>query len=211
MPTGDADITLDGAGASGQAQSSHIAISTIEDAIHAAVVAGSGLAEDHVIWTHQAGRRPDRPFINLGLTSMRQIGIGWVDKTRNPNPPPTNGDVVHRARAPQRYQLQLECMAGEMTGLNGAISILSQFVSTLAFTRAALNRAGVSVGTVGDVVPVGNARLDKLLEPRATLQVTLHVRSEATMLGPEIRRVVATSGNTGQTSTIDLDDPPADI
>lgn len=53
--------------------------STIEDAIHDWIAAGSGLANDHVIWADQGGPRPVGPYIAMRLSVM-QRGRDWLDR-----------------------------------------------------------------------------------------------------------------------------------
>jgi len=56
---------------------------SIENAIHAWVVAASGLSADSVIWSRQGGARPDTPFIEMSYGIKRE-GIDWVDKVNVP-------------------------------------------------------------------------------------------------------------------------------
>lgn len=56
----------------------------IEDAIHAWVVAGSGLAAGSVIWSMQAGPRPPAPYIAMRIANVTPIGHDWADVTETP-------------------------------------------------------------------------------------------------------------------------------
>jgi hypothetical protein len=67
-----------------------IAWTTVEDAIQAWVVAGSGLASDHVVWADQPGQsgapRPPRPagaFIEMSLAVAPAQGYDWYDRELN--------------------------------------------------------------------------------------------------------------------------------
>lgn len=50
----------------------------VEDAIHAWVVATSGLDENHVVWSYQGGVAPEYPFIQLTIATSRGVGHDWV-------------------------------------------------------------------------------------------------------------------------------------
>lgn len=57
--------------------------STIEDAVQAWIVAGSGLASDHVVWSEQTAPRPQGEFISMRLTVLEQRGRDWFDRYDN--------------------------------------------------------------------------------------------------------------------------------
>jgi hypothetical protein len=57
---------------------------TIENAVHAWVMAGSGLAADKVIWAQQEGPRPSGTYVALRFMSVRQVGQDWADVEDNP-------------------------------------------------------------------------------------------------------------------------------
>lgn len=56
----------------------------MEDAIHAWVVAGSGLPATSVRWAQQTDPRPAGPYISVRLRSLRGVGHDWVDVEENP-------------------------------------------------------------------------------------------------------------------------------
>jgi hypothetical protein len=62
---------------------SALPMTTIEDAIQAWLVAGSGLASDHVIWGGQGNPRPAGEFIEMRLTVLEHRGRDWLDRTDN--------------------------------------------------------------------------------------------------------------------------------
>jgi hypothetical protein len=62
---------------------SSTAWTTIEDAIQAWIVAGSGLAADHVTWSGQTAPRPVGEFISMTLTMLERRGRDWVDQADN--------------------------------------------------------------------------------------------------------------------------------
>lgn len=52
---------------------------TVEDAIHAWVAAGSGLAATSVVWEAQQGPRPAGPYISMRLGGVEAQGRDWVE------------------------------------------------------------------------------------------------------------------------------------
>jgi hypothetical protein len=63
---------------------SAIQFTTIEDAIQAWIVTGSGLASDHVIWTQQTAPRPSGMFIAMRLIGIDGADWDWYDRVDNP-------------------------------------------------------------------------------------------------------------------------------
>jgi hypothetical protein len=55
---------------------------TIENAIQSWLVAGSGLAADHVIWDSPA-TPPSGQYISMRLSVIDQLGFDWVDRSDN--------------------------------------------------------------------------------------------------------------------------------
>lgn len=57
--------------------------SPIMTAIWQWVVAGSGLANDHVLWSYYKQLRPTAPYVLLSLTQVRAIGHDWTTSEEN--------------------------------------------------------------------------------------------------------------------------------
>src|SRR5262245_40193577 len=55
---------------------------TIENAIQAWMIAGSGLAADHVIWDSSAAP-PTGQYISMRFSVVDKLGFDWVDRTDN--------------------------------------------------------------------------------------------------------------------------------
>jgi len=53
---------------------------TVEDAIQAWIVAGSGLAADHVIWSDQGGPRPVGQYVAMRVSILANRGRDWLDR-----------------------------------------------------------------------------------------------------------------------------------
>lgn len=57
---------------------------TVENALQAWPVAGSGLPGASVIWATQNGPRPAVPFIDLRVTIFQQVGVDWLEYADKP-------------------------------------------------------------------------------------------------------------------------------
>lgn len=62
---------------------SAIQLATIEDALQAWIVAGSGLASDHVTWGGQTAPRPTGAFISMRLDGLGGADWDWNDRLDN--------------------------------------------------------------------------------------------------------------------------------
>ncbi len=81
--SGSFDSGFDSSFDNGAADKSAIKWSTVEDAIWAWIVAGSGLAGDHVTWAQQTAPRPSGEFISMRLTVLSRSGRDWLDRYDN--------------------------------------------------------------------------------------------------------------------------------
>lgn len=57
---------------------------TIKNAIQAWIVAGSGLAADHVIWEFDGGNRPTSPFVTIAAVQIDQPAHDYTIEANNP-------------------------------------------------------------------------------------------------------------------------------
>lgn len=158
----------------------------IENAIHAWVVAGSGLAEDHVIWTGQSGVLPDSEFIEMSIIELRGVGHDW--KVKDDAPDAVDGAEVRvRARGMRVAQLQLQCFGDAGTG-NAPLQTLGDVVSALELHYESLNTAGAGIGDVTPVRPISAGKTG-LFEPRFICTVALHLGSELEARATYIQRM----------------------
>jgi hypothetical protein len=168
--------------------------SALEDGIHAAVVAGSGLSVSRVIWAGQDSPRPDDdPYIALHFVSVQRVGQDWLNVEDNPSP--TAGhEIVHRARGMRTGTLTLQCFAVQPTGDSGAVEILTRVLGSLRLptTRDALVASGVGVGNASPVQWI-EGTVGGLFEPRAVVDLTLHLAEEISETGTYIEKVALTN------------------
>jgi hypothetical protein len=157
-------------------------IDAAEDAIHAWVVVGSGLAADRVYWVGQGGALPPRPFITLQLRSEVQTATDWLDTELTPGLP-QGAELTHTVHGGRLGQLSIQCFATAATGNQSPARILAAVVAAVALPSVdqALNAAGVGVGIIGPQTMVPDVDIDQATpRPRANVDVSLNL----TKVGP---------------------------
>lgn len=165
--------------------------STVEDAIHAWIVAGSGLPAAKVVWALQRGPIPESPYISARCAVLRSPGIDWIDAEATGDPIPSDGARL-RVRGPRVATLELQCFADPTDAAGAAAqSILNDVVASarLPSVREGLRAAGVGVST-SEPIQFAGVVTDKVgFEPRAITRVMLHLANEVSETGPNIETV----------------------
>lgn len=181
-----------------------IALSTILDAVHAWVVAGSGLDAGHVLWEEQRQRKaiaiPDGPWISLRVRGVGRVGRDWVKNETNPAPT-AGAEIIRRVQGLRPVALELRMFGGDVAEgvgtLDGVVT-----AAVLPAIAAALRVAKIGIGQASSATSsdgyVGGA---KVFEPRASLDVTLFVPSELVGTDTNIAHVTITSDDS--TATVD--------
>lgn len=150
-----------------------IAWTTVETALHAWIVASSGLAANHVIWAQQNGPRPDGAFITMRLSTLRRVGQDWLEAPDS---------VTWRARGMRQGTLSIQCFGGAAVGAAGATQILDYVVSrsVLPSSRDVLQAAGIGLAKLGTVQSLDGVINTTVFEPRATLEARFFLAQEVT-------------------------------
>jgi hypothetical protein len=175
-----------------------IAWTTVETALHAWIVASSGLAANHVIWAQQNGPRPDGAFITMRLTTVRSVGKDWLEAIE------TAGLVTMRARGIRQGILSIQCFGGAAVGSAGSTQILDLVVSksTLPSIRDALQLAGIGLAKLGAVLSTDGVINTTVFEPRATLEARFFLSQEVTEAAiPALGGAIQTAQVDGEAAT----------
>lgn len=159
----------------------------VENAIHAWIVAGSGLDADHVIWSAEAtggGPMPSGTYVEMRLLATDTVSEDWVI-SRN-----ESETIVNHVRGTRHPTLELTCFAGGRYGANRAQSILTRVLAALRLPRVAalLRSSEVGIGDRGKV-RVLEGRRSTMFDPRAVVEVELHTCIDITDIGSAIERV----------------------
>lgn len=166
-----------------------IAWTTVENALHAWVVAGSGLPSAKVLWAQQAAPVPAKPYLSLRALTVDATGRGWTEVVPAASPAP-GAEISHRARGARVLTLSIQCIAADATQSGAAVAILERLVAMarLPGQRALLEAAGAAVASIGVVQSV-DALANGLFEPRARTDARIHLTSEVSEVGTYISTV----------------------
>lgn len=159
---------------------------TVEDALHAWIVAATGLAATNVFWEQQGIGKPAGAYVTMNL-SITQSGQDWTDITDNPTPSP-GAEIIHTVRGPRLGTLALQCFAGDATGPSSSKAYLAKLHGSLGLPSIhdALVIAKVGIAIIDPVqsltLELGNA----VIESRALTSIKMHLTSEVSETGTYI-------------------------
>ncbi len=165
--------------------------STVEDAIYDWVVAGSELDEAQVIWAEERGPQPQGCYISMRIGDERSFGGDWV---RQSEPDGSDEDptmIMYTATGVRVLKLTLECFAaGDAWSTARPAARLARVLAVRRLPSIAEALSAARVG-IGPITPVQVLELEraKIFEPRAQVEITLHLISEVSELVPSIDTV----------------------
>lgn len=146
---------------------------TIQNALRAWVQAGSAL--DNVIWSYHGGPRPSAPYIAMSISSVATVGRDWV-VYEEAEAPAENATLKRTARGMRTATLSLQCFGTDAQG-DTASPLLADVIAHLELWAYDLDLAGVGLGSIGPIRLL-EGRRGSILEPRALVEVELHLASE---------------------------------
>lgn len=161
--------------------------STIEAAIHAWVVAGTGLSASAVLWAQQAAPEGAAAYATIRPMALQRIGQDWIDVT-DAAVPAAGAEIKHNARGVRVLTLVVTVYKGGHRGTTSPLARAEGFVAAarLPLRREALNAAGVGVGSFGPVQSIDGVVGLTTFEPRAMVEARLNLASEVSELGTYI-------------------------
>lgn len=169
----------------------------VGDALWSWVVAGSGLDADHVIWTPESagetGPVPTDTYIAMRLRELRRVSSDWMLTER------FEDTFTHRVAGARQATLELTCFAGAAGGVLRASGVLDRLLTSIRLPSvAALLHAGnIGIGTRGPIRVVNGAR-SGMFDPRAIVEIELHLVAEMSESGAAIERLRVTNETTGE-------------
>lgn len=164
---------------------------TVQAAIHAWIVAGSGLAAARVRWADQGGDEPtDVPWISLSVIAEETRGRPWADVETNPDAAPL-ADVIHTVRSSNTGTLSIQVFNAVAQGSSSALQILKSvtLARALPSVHAALVAGGVGLGAFTAARNTGKIANAVYFEPRGVLECRFHTAAEIQETGPAIETV----------------------
>lgn len=91
----------------------------IEDAMHSAVVAASGLAASKVYWSYQDRSEDEGDFVVISFGGEIPVGQDWIHRTTNLLRP--NGqEILEQVQGVREVPFQIECYTDAVLGENSA-------------------------------------------------------------------------------------------
>ena len=165
---------------------------TIEDALHAWVVASSGLPAGQVIWSRQAGPRPATAYIEMRILNIDPVASrDWADTEYDAG----LDAVTMFARGMRQAVLALQAYGGAPTGATQAAMLLSKvrLGAALPTYRDALSEAGAGLSELGSVRALDALVGDATLESRATMEIRFFFASEISITDAGTVEIIETS------------------
>ena len=162
-------------------------ITRLENAIHGWVVTGSELTADHVIWGAEAtggGPVPSGTYIAMELIGVNRVSGDWLITRVE------GGRIVHHVRGTRHPTLKLTCFSGARYGVQRASMILERVIAAIRLPSVGklLAAADVGIGPRGQVRAASVPR-STMFDPRATVEIGLHIMLDVSEPGSSIERV----------------------
>lgn len=156
-----------------------IAWTAVENALHAWVVAATGLPADRVIWAQQAAPRPATPYVTLRVDNIRRIGQDWLRSYNNPTPTAGN-EIILASQGQREAVVTLQCFGGTATQSTSPLALLHAAVAgaNLQSRRDAFNTAGIGMAGFGPVQSIDGVLGSSVFEPRATVEARFFLAEE---------------------------------
>lgn len=162
---------------------------TVARAIVQWVITGSGLAESQVIWEEQRGKQPSGCYIAMRIENEREFGADWEET--NTLDQSDDADVELAVHGTRTATLVLECFAaGDSWKTAKPERTLASVLTArrLPSVRFALRAANIGIGAVTAVQTLSLMR-SQIFEPRARVEVNLHLSSMVSEFSPWIETV----------------------
>lgn len=181
-----------------------LAWTTIEDAITAWVIAGSGIAAGSVIWGEQNGGRIATPYIDL-VTEIEDIGPDWIF-TDDAAAPSAENEIDYFSQGMRRMTIRMRCFGGPAKGSTSAKARLEAVKAShrLPSNHEALRIADIGISEFSPVSNITGVLNSTKLEPRAMMDVIAFVPSSISETGTYIEVVSIENQSTGVEFEVDL-------
>ena len=155
-------------------------LTTAEDAIHAWLVAATGLAADRVVWAHQPGTTRPSPSLTMRVLSLTGVGADGVTHTFDPLAGPGE-EITFTSEGRRVLAVSVQAYSDAVSGSGTAHDYLSRAQAALALptTRDALRAAGLGAFNPGAITDLSAIR-ETRFQSRAAMTVQFHCVDSAT-------------------------------
>jgi len=177
----------------------------IESALHAWVVAGSGLGASSVIFAAQPGPRPAAPYCTIRIMGISPLGSPYR-VTEPAAVPAPNADVELSAVDSEQVAVQITAFAGPAGAATGATApdeILAKIRRNAGLPGRidALHAGGISIASFEPSVVI-DGQFGGVLEPRASMLCRGFISSTVSELVAAIETVEITDQVSGDVFTV---------
>lgn len=154
-----------------------ISFTTVENAIRAWVISGTGFASNKVYFEGQEFVQVARPYATITITSIRKLGLDWgtiaEPTVELPNPP-------NILEGPRELSISISVYTNSQLGEQGCLAIGENLITALQLdsVHTALRNARVSVVSTGPVILVPGFEDEIRPVARANVDVVARVMSE---------------------------------
>lgn len=162
------------------------------DAIENAIAQWVGEATTlSVIWSQQEGPRPEGAFVEMALMDIQTLGQDWLQAAE------VDGAGVHYVRGTRMATLRLQCFAGDAIGAGRPSARLQNVIAAARFPARhdALNASGVAIASFEPVQSLDGVVGVTDFEPRAILDIRLHLAEEVSAAGDLIEHLIIEGPN----------------
>jgi hypothetical protein len=163
-----------------------MSVFAVNSAIATWILTGSQLSADRVIWARQkAGVRP-KPYIEMRITRTKH-GTQWL-VTKDAISPTPGRELEYTAQGAPVATLTLRCFASDAIDDDSPEEILSrvQLAAQFPTILEGLRAAGIGLGRFEDVSSMDGVINSTILEPRASMSVSLHLAAQMSEFGTYI-------------------------
>lgn len=177
---------------------------SIEAALHAWVVAGTGLPANQVHFAQQDAPQT-RPMVTLRVMSVRTIGQDWINVEDNPDSDGDDGEeILILARGTREAVISIQAFGADAVGSAAPRALLEKLAARSRFPslRDALDAANIGLAPLGAVLSMDGVIGSSSFDPRATLEARIFITSEVSETATYIESVELENLTTGDEFTV---------
>jgi hypothetical protein len=147
---------------------------TLENALHAWIVAATGLAADRVIWSHQGVPERPAPYVTLKILDLSSVGHDGLVQSYDGGAP-AGQEITFTLEGRRHLTVSVQAFSDAATGATSAHAILSKARTALSLpgVHAALLAGGLAAFNEGGITDLSAIR-ETRWQSRAAMQVRFH-------------------------------------
>lgn len=157
-----------------------------EDAIHAWLVAATGVPAARALWRDQAFAEPASPYLTLKIIGVTSIGHDGLEHSVIPDGEP-GADLLTKTEGRRDVSVSVQAYSDALTGAGSALSLLSAAQDALGLpgVRARLRAGGVSPFNAGAITDLSAVR-ETRVQSRAVMTTQFHAVASTSERGTYI-------------------------